>query len=96
MPAWIAQLYPSPAEMTAAGKGELFEQLKAHLTAGADEPSHADTAAELKISQGAVKVRVHRMRQRYRRVLRGQIAMTLGDPNDVDDEIRGLFAALGR
>ena len=83
-------------EMTAAGKGEVFEKLKAYLTAGADEPPYAETAGELGMSQGAIKVRVHRMRQRYRQVLRGQIAMTLGDPNDVDDEIRGLFSALGR
>lgn len=83
-------------EMTAAGKGELFEKLKVYLTAGADEPPYAEMARELGMSQGAVKVRVHRMRQRYRQILRGQIAMTLGDPNDVDNEIHSLFSALGR
>ncbi len=44
------------------------------------------------MSQGAVKVAVHRLRSRYREKLRGEIAATISDVNDVDDEIRTLFA----
>ena len=82
-------------EMAAAGKGHFFEKLKVYLTAGADEPPRDETAEALGISPGALKVRVHRMRQRYRQVLRERIAMTLNDPNDVEDEIHRLFSALG-
>ena len=83
-------------EMAADGKGEVFEQLKAYLTAGADGPSYDEAAGALGTSVGAIKVRVHRMRQRYRELLRERIAMTLSDRADVDDEIRSLFSALGR
>lgn len=83
-------------EMAAAGKERLFEKLKVYLTAEAEDPPYAETAPALGISRGALKVRVHRMRERYRQVVREQIAMTLRDPNDVDDEIRSLFLALGR
>lgn len=83
-------------EMAAAGRGHLFEKLKVYLAAGADVPPYAEMAGALGISQGALKVRVHRMREQYRQVLREEIAMTLKDPGDVDDEIRRLFYALGR
>jgi len=83
-------------EMAAAGKAELFEKLKVYLTAEAENPPYAEMAAALGTSQGALRVRVHRMRERYRQLLRERIAMTLSDPTDVDDEIRSLFFALGR
>jgi hypothetical protein len=52
-------------------------------------------AAELGLSEGAVKVAVHRLRKRYRELLREEIAHTVEDPGQVEDEIRALFAALG-
>ena len=82
-------------EMTDSGKGHVFEKLKGCLMAEADTPTHDRMASELGLSPGAVKVRVHRLRQRYRRILRERIAMTLSDPAEVDDEIRRLFSALG-
>jgi hypothetical protein len=48
------------------------------------------------MTEGAVKVAVHRLRQRYRAVLRDEIAQTVADPIEIDDEIRDLFAALGK
>ena len=77
-----------------AGKEEHFERLKAYLSGAEDSIPYARTAAELGMSEGAVKVAVHRMREKYRELLRDEIARTLADPRDVDDELRDLFAAL--
>ena len=83
------------AEYEAAGKGRLFACLKGRLAGDAATTSHARTAAELGVSEGAVKVAVHRMRKRYRELLRDEIAQTVDEPGQVEDEIRALFAALG-
>src|SRR5207248_2029645 len=82
------------AEMTEAGKGHLYEKLKSSLMAEGDAASHREIAAELGTSEGAVKVAVHRLRKRYRELLRDEIERTVGDPTHVEDEIRDLFAAL--
>ena len=82
-------------EYEAAGKGRWFASLKGRLAGEGATASHARTAAELGVSEGAVKVAVHRMRKRYREVLRDEIAQTVDDPGQVEDEIRALFAALG-
>jgi RNA polymerase sigma-70 factor (ECF subfamily) len=80
-------------EYEANGKETLFEQLKGHLT-GADTQSHAAAAAVLGMSAGAVKVAAHRLRQRYRDLLREEIGQTIADPAQIDDEVQALFAAL--
>lgn len=82
-------------EYAAAGKDRLFDRLKGHLTGEADGLPHARAAAELGLSEGAVKVAVHRLRKRYRELLQDEIVQTLDDPAEVEDEIRALFAALG-
>jgi len=82
------------AESEARGKGELFEALKGSLTG--EEPAREQTAARLGMTEGAVKVAVHRLRRRYRELLRAGIAETVADPSDVDDEMRHLVAALRR
>ncbi len=76
-----------------AGQLPLFEALKGSLT-GAAGDSHAEAAAALGMTPGAVKVAAHRLRQRYRDLLRDEIAQTVEDPAAVDDEIRALFSAL--
>ena len=58
--------------------------------------SYAGVAQTLGMSEGAVKVAVHRLRDRYRALIRAEIAQTVADPAEVDDELRQLFAALGR
>lgn len=80
-------------EYETAGKGELFDRLKGHLTGEGSRP-HAEEAAALGMREGAVKVAAHRLRLRYRDLLRDEIGQTLADPAEVDDEIRALFAAL--
>jgi RNA polymerase sigma-70 factor (ECF subfamily) len=80
-------------EYAASGRERLFEHLKGHL-AGAGAP-HAHSAAELGMTEGAVKVAVHRLRARYRELLHDEIAQTVDGPGEVEDEVRALFAALG-
>ena len=86
-------------ESDGEGKAELFAALKSTLTAdgrdGRDE-SYRELADRLGMTAGALKVAAHRLRRRYREILRGQIAETVERPEDVDDEIRDLFAALGQ
>jgi RNA polymerase sigma-70 factor (ECF subfamily) len=81
-------------EFIAAGRGELFEGLKGVLGGPQGSSSYAGLAADLQMTEGAVKVAVHRVRRRYRELLRDQIARTVADPELIDDEIRELFSAL--
>ena len=80
-------------EMESAGKSRQFELLKGSL-AGEGELPREEVAARLEMSEGAVKVAVHRLRQRYRRLLRAAIAETVSDEADLDDEMRYLVDIL--
>ena len=82
-------------EMIAGGKRELFEELGVFLTGDNTEGSYARAAARLGMSEGNLRVATHRMRRRYRELLRMQIGMTVSCSEEIDDEIRHLFAALG-
>lgn len=77
-----------------AGKEPIFEALKSFLSRADADESFADVAERLGISVNAAKVAAHRMRKRYRELLRAEVAQTVADEADVDDEIRALFAAL--
>lgn len=77
-----------------SGKEKLFDRLKVFLTADRDKVPHKELAAELDMSEGAVKVAVHRVRKRYRELLRAEIAQTVADPGEVEDDIRYLFEAI--
>jgi RNA polymerase sigma-70 factor (ECF subfamily) len=57
---------------------------------------YAELAVKLGISEGTVKSAVHRLRQRYRQLLRDEIAQTVAAPGEVDEELRHLFAVLAR
>jgi RNA polymerase sigma factor (sigma-70 family) len=81
-------------ECEAAHKDQLFESLKDYLTGEAPEKSYRQIACELKMTEGAVKVTVHRLRRRFGELVRAQIAQTVASPEEIDDEIRQLFAAL--
>jgi RNA polymerase sigma-70 factor (ECF subfamily) len=81
-------------EHVKAGKAELFEQLKPCLTAEKAALGYAELGALVGLSEGAVKVAVHRLRQRYRELLRAEIAETVDSPAEVEDELRHLFTAL--
>ena len=81
------------AECAGEGKVKQFDQLKVFLTAGKGAVPHADVAKSLGMDEGAVRVAVHRLRKRYRELLRDEIAHTLADPAQVDEEMRALFGA---
>jgi RNA polymerase sigma-70 factor (ECF subfamily) len=80
------------AESEARGRGELFRSLQGSLTG--EEWERSEIAARLGMTDGAMRAAVHRLRQRFRGLLRAEIAETLTDPSDVDDEMRHLVAAL--
>ena len=83
------------AESASSDKQRLFDGLKVYLAAERDAVSYRDVAGELDMTEGAVKVAVHRLRQRYRELVREEIAQTVTTEAQVDEEIRDLFAALG-
>jgi RNA polymerase sigma-70 factor (ECF subfamily) len=83
------------AECVAAGRARQFEELKVFLTAEKGALPHAAAAEALGINEGAVRVAVHRLRKRYRELLRDEIAQTLSDPAQVDEEMRALFLSFG-
>ncbi len=82
-------------ESVAEGKSELFEQLKPFLMIGKSAIPYPQAAAQLNLTEGAVRVAVHRLRKRYRELLRDEIAQTLSDPAQVNEEMRTLFSAFG-
>jgi RNA polymerase sigma-70 factor (ECF subfamily) len=82
------------AESTAAGKGVLVSRLLPTLTGGRGEVPLAAIAAELGMTEGAVKMAASRLRKRYGEILREEIGRTVDDPADVEEEVRDLFAAL--
>lgn len=83
------------AECARESKGALFEATKGFLTGAGPESGHAGVAQELGMEEGAVRVAVHRLRKRYRQLLREEIAQTLSDPAGVEEELRSLREALG-
>ena len=78
------------------GKAEHFAVLKPWLTTGLDDQPQAAAAAQLGISEAAVKVAIHRLRQRFREAVRGEIAQTVSAPEVVEEELEALRAALRR
>ena len=77
-------------------KESLFEHGRGFLMAKADAVPHAQAARQLGMDEGALRVAVHRLRQRYRELLREEIAQTLANPGLVEEELRSLQEALRR
>ena len=82
-------------EFVQHGRPEHFDRLKIFLLGKSDAP-YAALARELKTSEGALKVAIHRLRKRYRELFRQEIADTVADPGEVESELRFLAAALTR
>ncbi len=80
-------------ECADAGKLAHFKQLKGFIIGQHEGATYADAGHTLGKTEAAVKMAVHRMRRRYRRLLREEVSQTVADPSDIDDEIRDLFAA---
>ena len=77
-------------------QGAVFEALKPCLTEGKGAVAHAEVAAALGMEENAVNVAAHRLRQRFRRALRDEIANTVGEEEEVEEEFRHLREMLGR
>lgn len=82
------------AECAAEGRAELFSQARGYLMVGEAAIPYAEAAAKLGMDEGAVRVAVHRLRKRYRELLREEIAQTVNNPAQVSEELRSLQAAL--
>lgn len=80
-------------EFAGAGKSERFQLLEPFLS-GEPEASYREVAHALGLSENAVKVAVHRFRQRFREILRAEIAQTVATEAEIDEEIHHLFEAL--
>lgn len=83
-------------ELAAAGKCGQFEVLKPWLTGGSAGTAQAEAASQLGMSEAAVKVAIHRLRQRFREAVKAEIAETVPAESDIDDELRHLIAVMAR
>lgn len=82
------------SEMTVAGKADLFARLRPMLEGGVAAGSYRAIAADSGMTEGAVKVAAHRLRVRYRELLRDEVGRTVADPGEIDAELAELLAAL--
>jgi DNA-directed RNA polymerase specialized sigma24 family protein len=82
-------------ECEASGKKALFEQVRPLLAGNRERDAYGGIALRLEMGEGAVRVAVHRLRQRYGELLRREISQTVEGPEEVEEELRYLLAALG-
>jgi RNA polymerase sigma factor (sigma-70 family) len=83
------------AEYAKDGKQVMFRELRRFNSESESAPSYSEAAASLGLPENTVKSLVHRMRRRYRTLLRAEIARTVYDPAEIDEEIRFLLRVLG-
>ena len=83
------------AEYHSEGHGDLCESLEPHLHGDESRLPYIELAARFGLSEEAIKSAAHRMRRRFRELLREAVAETLTDSAEVDDELRSLMAAVG-
>ena len=81
-------------EYAAGSKTELFQQLEGILSGEKSEAPYAEIATGLGMTEGAVKVAAHRLRQHYGELVRAEVTQTVSNPAELEEEIRSLFAAL--
>jgi len=80
-------------EYAGDGKEALFESIKHTLTEGRGSIAYAELGTALAMSEAAVKMAVHRLRQRYREAIRAEIAATVANPSEIEDELREVLRA---
>jgi len=81
-------------EFLTAGKAHVFDELKSFLTGEKSGATYSEIGRRIGMNEGTVKVTVHRLRQRYRELLRSEIADTVDGPEAIDEEIRHLISAM--
>ena len=84
------------ADFSGRGKEELFDRLKVHLVGDEKPTSYRETAAELDMSESALRVAIHRLRQQFGELLRHEIGQTVATRQEVEDEIQHLIRSLSR
>jgi RNA polymerase sigma-70 factor (ECF subfamily) len=84
------------SEYEAQGRAVQFDRLKDCLTQGRGAVRYAALSKELNVTEGALRVMVCRLRERYRQLLRDEIAQTVAEPGEVEAELRYLFRALAQ
>jgi RNA polymerase sigma-70 factor (ECF subfamily) len=84
------------AEFLETGKQRLYARLREFLLGDRGSATYQEAGEALGMTEGAIKVAVHRMRQRYRELFREEIAQTVADPAEADEEMRHVFAAISR
>lgn len=82
------------SEFASRGKGHQFDRLEKFLAGKSDEETLAEAAAQLAMTEVAVKVALHRMRQRFGELLRAEIQQTVATPDEIQPEIQQLFEVL--
>jgi RNA polymerase sigma-70 factor (ECF subfamily) len=93
--ALVEQVFAVLSQEYAGGdKRRLFQELKVFIWGDKSSASYAEIARQLNLTEGAVKVAVHRLRQRFRELLRAEVAHTVLRPEDIDGELRHLIAVL--
>ena len=83
-------------ELQTEGKLKLFEQLKNFLTCDSVIPSYDEASARIDLPRATVKTHVHRLRQRYREIVRREVARTVSSPHEIDEELRYLCNILAQ
>jgi RNA polymerase sigma factor (sigma-70 family) len=83
-------------ELQAEGKAKLFEELKSFLIGGNVLPSYDEASARLGLPRATVKTHVHRLRQRYREIVRREVARTVSSPHEIDEELHYLCNILAQ
>jgi RNA polymerase sigma-70 factor (ECF subfamily) len=96
---WTATLLERAAsrlreEYSAAGKADLYECLTEFRLDAPEQPAYAEAAARLRLSDSAVKSAIHRLRQRHHQLVREEIAQTVADPAELNDEIQHLLGVV--
>jgi RNA polymerase sigma-70 factor (ECF subfamily) len=83
-------------EHSTPARSEQFRLLKAFIIGEQTNTTYRDVAQQLDMTQGAAKMAAHRIRRRYRELLRQEILQTVDSPDEVDEEIQNLFATLSQ
>jgi len=82
-------------EYEAGGRRALFLELKPSIAGDGSDLSYPDMAGRLSMTEGALRVAVHRLRQRYAEAVRAEIGKVVQRPEEIEEEVHHLFAALG-
>ncbi len=81
-------------EYVTKGKGDLFDRCRVFLNGGSGDAVYSEVAQDLKMSEGALRVAVHRLRERFRHLLRLEVAGTVASEQEVDEELTALRKAI--